>query len=88
MTPAHLIALFGVGCAANSLITWLAAIHPHAHTVGRTIYVLAGILLLAGLVLDDLVYPHFRMTQGAYYLMLAAIFMSIAIGGGLIWLAP
>jgi hypothetical protein len=86
MNKAHLISLFGIGCAANSLLSWLADIHPNAASVAKGIYVIAVILILSGLFLDDLVYPILKISQLAYYGLLAASLLTILVGSGLIWL--
>lgn len=87
MTKAHYIALFGWGCAANSLLSWLAALHPNAYTLGKAVYGLLAILLLAGVCFDDAVYPVLDMSQTTYYGLLGVIFLTMVLGSGLIWLA-
>lgn len=87
MSKAHLIALFGVGCAANSLISWLAALHPNAGDFAKGFY---GVLLLmigVGLMLDDTIYPSLNLSQYSYYGLLGVTFLSALIGSGLIWLS-
>ncbi|MBE9182884.1 hypothetical protein IQ268_30575 [Oculatella sp. LEGE 06141] len=87
MTKAHLIALFGLGCAANTLISWLAAIHPSGHAIGKAIYFSLVIALLFGLVFDDAIYSALKMEQTSYYGLLGTIVLTVVLGGGLVWLS-
>lgn len=87
MSKAHLIALFGVGCAANSLISWLAAIHPDGGLFAKGFYGTLLLLLGIGLMLDDTIYPALNLSQYGYYGLLGVTFLSALLGSGLIWLS-
>lgn len=88
MNAAHFIALFGLSCAANSLLAWLAAVNPAGHDIGKAIYVLLCITLFAALMMDDFVAPILGLDQLNYYGFIASIVLSMLLGSGLIWLAP
>lgn len=87
INKAHFLALFGWGCAANSLLAWLAAIHPNAYALGKAVYGIMGVLLLAGVAFDDAVYPAIGIDQARYYGLLVTVFLTMLFGSGLIWLA-
>jgi hypothetical protein len=87
MTTAHLIALLGAGCAASSLIAWLAAINPLGAAVGKAIYCGVFLCLILGLLLDDVMAPVLKMAQENYYGLLALTFLAVLLGGGLVWLS-
>ncbi|NJL21308.1 MAG: hypothetical protein HC895_11555 [Leptolyngbyaceae cyanobacterium SM1_3_5] len=87
MTTAHLIALLGAGCAASSLIAWLAAINPLGAAVGKAIYCGLFLCLILGLLLDDVMHVVFKLTVEQYYGLLAFVFLAILMGGGLVWLS-
>lgn len=83
---AFLASLFFAGCAANSLISWLAAMHPNGTQVGKFIYIVLFILCLVGIVFDDGVQPATGLTPPAYYTAIAGVLLSMLFGSGLIWL--
>jgi hypothetical protein len=87
MSKAHLLALFGLGCAANSLICWLAAINPQMASLTKAIYFGLFVLLIAGIALDDVIYPALKLSDRNYYGILAMLFVTATIGGGLVWLS-
>lgn len=84
---AFLASLFFAGCAANSLISWLAAIHPAGYSVGRFVYIVMFIFCLVGIAFDDGIQPNTGLTPPAYYTAIAGIFLSMLFGSALIWLS-
>lgn len=87
MTPAHLIALFGFGCAAHSLIAWLSAAHPSLYAVGISIYLVGFLLWLACFALDDLFSPYLGLDVRTYHAVLIALAISAILGVGMVCLA-
>lgn len=88
MNAAHFLALFGLACAANSLLAWLAAVNPLGHDVGKAIYILGCLLLFAAWMMDDFIAPILGLSKLNYYGFIASIVLSMILGTGLIWLAP
>lgn len=86
MNKAHYIALFGYGCAANSLLSFLAAIHPNAYRLGTAVYGILILILAAGVILDDAIYPALKIPQVTYYGLLGVCFLTMVLGSGLVWL--
>lgn len=84
---AFLASLFFAGCAANSLISWLAAMHPSGVSAGRFFYIVLIILCLAGIMLDDGIQPYTGLKPAAYYTVIAMIVLSALFGSGLVWLS-
>lgn len=87
MSPAHLIALFGLGCALNSLIAWLSSAHPALYPVGLSIYLIGFLLWLACFVLDDLFSPYLGLDVRSYHALMIAIAISAVLGVGMVCLA-
>lgn len=88
MNSAHLIALFGFGCAANSLLAWLSAAHPALYSVGISIYVIGFLLWAIGFALDDLFSPYLGLDTKTYHAVMIAFAVSAVLGVSLVCLAP
>jgi len=88
MNPAHLIALFGFGCAANSLLAWLAASHPALYSVGVSVYLIGFLLWAITFALDDLFSPFLGLDTRTYHAVMIAIALAAVLGVSLVCLAP
>lgn len=88
MTSAHLIALFGFGCAVNSLLAWLSSAHPALYNVGVSIYIIGFLLWAIAFALDDLFSPYLGLDTRTYHAVMIAFAVSAVIGVGLVCLAP
>lgn len=87
MTPAHLIALFGLGCAVNSLIAWLSAAHPGLYNVGISIYSIGFLLWAVAFALDDLFAPYLGLDTRSYHALCISLAISAVLGVGMVCLA-
>ena len=88
MTKAHLIALFGFGCAVNSMLAWLSSAHPALYNVGVSIYIIGFLLWAIGLGLDDLFAPYLGLDTRTYHAILIAFAVAAVLGVMLVCLAP
>lgn len=87
MTSAHFLALFGLGCAVNSLIAWLSSAHPGLYNVGVSIYLIGFLLWAACFALDDLFSPYLGFDTRTYHALCIAIALSAVLGVGMVCLA-
>ena len=88
MTPAHLIALFGFGCAAHSLLAWLSAAHPALYSVGVSVYIIGFLLWAIAFFMDDLFSPFLGLDTRTYHAVMIAFAASAVLGVSLVCLAP
>lgn len=88
MNAAHFIALFGLGCAASSLIAWLAAIHPGFYSAGFSIFIIGSVLWFIGFLLDDLFSPYLGLDTRSYHALFFAIAIASVVGIAVVLLSP
>lgn len=88
MNAAHYLPLFGLGCAASSLIAWLAAIHPALYSAGLAFFMIGAFLWFVGFMLDDLFSPYLGVDTRTYHALFFAIAIAAIVGVGVVMLAP
>lgn len=88
MNAAHFVALFGLGCAASSLIAWLAAIHPSLYSVGFSIFLVGAFLWFVGFMLDDLFAPYLGLDTRSYHALFFAVAIASVVGVVVVVFAP
>lgn len=87
MKSAHLIPLFGLGCAVNSLAAWLSSAHPALYNVGLSLYIIGFLLWAICFALDDLFAPYLGLDTKTYHAVCIAIAASSVLGVALVCLA-
>lgn len=88
MNAAHFIPLFGLGCAASSLVAWLAATHPALYGVGLSFFLVGAFLWFVGFMLDDLFSPYLGLDTRTYHALFFAIAIASVVGVAIVLFAP
>lgn len=88
MSAAHYLPLFGLGCAASSLIAWLAASHPALYSVGLSFFLIGALLWFIGFMLDDLFAPYLGLDTRSYHALFLALALASVVGVVVVVFAP
>lgn len=82
----YILPLFLGGAACSSLLTFLGTLHPVVGTIGRSLFVVILVLLVAAFILDDAIHPLVKMDQIQYYATVIGAALALILGVLVVWL--